>query len=294
MAHQIVETILASQVATGGTFTVAYPSGYDAGAFKYAKTHKMWALQTLFESPKNFTVSFGAASATVTYNGTTTLPAGTRVSFQFNEQGADDVSDAAVQDVIKVDTVPVALVTLGAPATSDDDYFRAAASISAGGALTLLKTTLDVPRNIIITSAGDDSGDTFTVTGTDQYGATVVETIAGANAGIASGVKAFKTVSGIVASGASAGTVKVGFGDVLGLPFFLGSAAHVLKELQDNAAATAGTAVAGLSPNTKSTATTADVRGTYDPNAACDGSKVFQLLVALPAGAHKGNAQYAG
>jgi len=89
-------------------------------------------------------------------------------------------------------------------------------------------------------------------------------------------------------------TGTIGFGDVLGLPVFLPSAAFINAELQDGVAASAGTVVAGLSPATVSTATTADVRGTYDPNAACDGSKVFELLVNLSDPTHRGNPQYDG
>lgn len=43
-----------------------------------------------------------------------------------------------------------------------------------------------------------------------------------------------------------------------------------------------GTLVAGLTKDTKSTATTADVLGTYDPVAACDGTKNFMLSVSVP------------
>jgi hypothetical protein len=60
------------------------------------------------------------------------------------------------------------------------------------------------------------------------------------------------------------------------------------------ASASAGTFVAGLSVNTISTATTADVRGTYDPSAACDGSKAFELLVNLSDPTFKGVPQYDG
>lgn len=53
-----------------------------------------------------------------------------------------------------------------------------------------------------------------------------------------------------------------------------------------------GTLVAGLAKNTKSTATTADARGTYDPVAACDGAVSFQLLALLPDPNDIGNVQY--
>lgn len=44
----------------------------------------------------------------------------------------------------------------------------------------------------------------------------------------------------------------------------------------------------------EATATTGDVRGTYDPSDACDGDDGYMLLVALPNPADKGVAQYGG
>jgi hypothetical protein len=158
--------------------------------------------------------------------------------------------------------------------------------------LALLTTALDVPRNIILTSAGNDSGITFSVVGMDVYGNTVKETITGANAGIAAGKKAFSSITSIAASAASADTVKIGWGNVLGLPAFLPNAKHILAEFQDGAAATAGTTVAGV--QSKPTATTGDVRGTYVPNAAPDATKAYGLLVALPDPGYLGADQFAG
>jgi hypothetical protein len=53
-----------------------------------------------------------------------------------------------------------------------------------------------------------------------------------------------------------------------------------------------GTFVAGLTTGGGSTATTGDVRGTYDPPVDCDGSIVVQLLVSLPDPGNRGAAQY--
>lgn len=53
-----------------------------------------------------------------------------------------------------------------------------------------------------------------------------------------------------------------------------------------------GTLVAAV--DSAATATTGDVRGTYDPVDACNGSKVFQLLVAVPDPTDRGVSQYAG
>lgn len=85
-----------------------------------------------------------------------------------------------------------------------------------------------------------------------------------------------------VAFGSSSITLAtVGTNNVLGLPTFLPGTGFVLRELQDDAAPTAGTIVAGVTTAGGSTATTGDVRGTYTPNATPDGAKRFALICAL-------------
>jgi hypothetical protein len=61
-----------------------------------------------------------------------------------------------------------------------------------------------------VTSAGNDTGITFTVVGTDRYGNAISETFAGANASVASGAKNFATVTSITPSGNTAGNVTAG------------------------------------------------------------------------------------
>jgi len=78
--------------------------------------------------------------------------------------------------------------------------------------------TKSVSRNVRITSGGDDSLLTFTVTGYDLYGYPMSEAITGANNGIASGKKAFKYISAVTHTGSVATTLSVGTGDVIGLP----------------------------------------------------------------------------
>jgi hypothetical protein len=111
----------------------------------------------------------------------------------------------------------------------------------------------------------------------------------------AAGKKAYKWIRSIaftVAADATANTANVGFADVLGLPFMLPGTGHVLREMEDGSAPTAGTLVKGDAA--KATATTGDVRGTYDPNSAADGSKAFQLVVVASDPTDLGNSQYAG
>lgn len=295
------EATLSAAVATAGTITLQYPTGTDRGDFIGGVKNRLGVGATaqsrkFFDSADDFTVSLGASDITVTWKNANTIPSGSKVVLQLDKPGSDGREEEIVYParVAVVGSPNLVELRLGAPDTSSATYFRAAAAIGGAGALTLLQTTLDVPRNIIITNAGDDTGDTYTVTGTDEYGVTVVETITGANAGVAAGKKAFKTVTGIVASGASAGNVSVGFGDVLGLPIWVPSVSHVLKELENDGNPTGGTFAYGLGVGTVSTATTADVRGTYDPNSACDGSKVFSVLVWVGDPTFKGNTQYDG
>jgi hypothetical protein len=71
----------------------------------------------------------------------------------------------------------------------------------------------DAPRRVIITSAGNDSGITWTITGTQrsqQNSSPLVEVIKGANIGVAASTQDFATVTSIVGSGATAGNVTAG------------------------------------------------------------------------------------
>jgi len=107
--------------------------------------------------------------------------------------------------------------TFIAPAVSDDNGISTDATLSEAGNLSINgalasggSVTFDQPRNVIITSAGDDSGDTFTVTGTDETGSAQTEAITGADTGVATGTKFFATVTQIAASGAVGTNTSVG------------------------------------------------------------------------------------
>lgn len=70
-------------IATNGTQVFTYPAGYAQASF-VAGGATLWSegLETLFtEGAGNFSVSYGASSATVTYLGSTSLPAGAALRF---------------------------------------------------------------------------------------------------------------------------------------------------------------------------------------------------------------------
>jgi filamentous hemagglutinin family protein len=97
----------------------------------------------------------------------------------------------------------------GALATSQT--VGAAADLTLDGtAISSGTATFDVSERVAITSAGDDSGIAFTVTGTDMFGRAQTEVITGASAAIATGSKYFATINQIATNGAAAGSVIVG------------------------------------------------------------------------------------
>lgn len=101
-------------------------------------------------------------------------------------------------------------------AIDDDDALAAAQTLSGGG---IQSVTLEsgvsgaqfpTPHQVIITSSGDDSNITFTVTGTNQAGLPLSETIDGESAGVAATTKYFGSITSVVASDDTDGNIKVG------------------------------------------------------------------------------------
>jgi hypothetical protein len=181
--------------------------------------------------------------------------------------------------------VPVreVFLDLGSPITAATTGIAAAQLLAAAGNMVLSGALvsggiayLDVPRNVTLTVATtNQSGITFTVYGFDEYGQAMVEAITGPNANTVSGIKAFARVTRVAASAAIATNgVSVGFGTTLGLPLAVRRAGSIAKEMLDGANATAGTFAYALT-NAAATSTNADVRGTYIPNSAPDGTRGY-------------------
>lgn len=325
---EIAEYTLTAQLAASGTITVNYPTGFQSGHFRNAPGALVVTDKNdVFRAPTHFTLTLNAASFVVNWAATApTIAAGTKLRIQLPRLGADKRDDLTLarQAIKRAIDCPVMLISLGAPITADiDSMIDAATGAELPNAATKSYTPatngtsptdgvqtvvtlpngvkaweLDVPRNIVITTTHGTSivAMTFNVTGYDEYGVKMYETLSVTATGTtktSNGLKAFKWVTQIdlvAAADATANTVEVGFGDVLGLPVFMQQTTHFLKELQDGAAATAGTFVAGV--QSVPSATTGDVRGTYDPNAAADGSRNFELLLMVPEPQNLGLTQY--
>lgn len=135
-------------------------------------------------------------------------------------------------------------------------------------------------RNVRITSGGNDSGITFTVSGYDVYGYPQTEAIAGANIGVASGKKAFKWVTGVTHTGSVATTVTIGTGDVYGFPLRADSFGYVYI-VWNNGSINASTGFTAADTTSPATSTTGDVRGTYAVQSASDGIKRLEIGLTL-------------
>jgi len=107
----------------------------------------------------------------------------------------------------------------GAVAATDADGISTTASISGAAALTINGTLAsggsytsgdNIGQIITITSAGDDTGITFTVVGTNAVGDALTEVVTGADTAAATSSGYFNTVTSITTSAASAGNVSAG------------------------------------------------------------------------------------
>lgn len=79
-----------------------------------------------------------------------------------------------------------------------------------GSTVTNGIATLDTARRAIFTSGGNDSGITFTIAGTDRSGQAKSETLAGANAGVATTALDYLTITGVTHTGSIASTLTIG------------------------------------------------------------------------------------
>lgn len=201
----------------------------------------------------------------------------------------DNPAGREEKGVVAIDTTKVVVpVLFGAVAAVDPDGIvvngsaTGAATLSATGALVSGGVaTFDVERSARITSTGDESGVTFTLTGTDRYGKAVVWSGAGPNNSTVDSAKTFLTITSVAVDGATTSTqVDVGTGDDLGLPYRLATKGQSLGWTKDGITATDITIT--VADQTAVTATTGDVRGKVSATAV-DGTATFSLLMVADA-----------
>jgi hypothetical protein len=138
---------------------------------------------------------------------------------------------------------PIVKHNFGVPAAADSNGLvskqviaTAAATVTLASSVTgasktagTFPVTLDVPRNVTITTSDLDGSPTTIFKGTDTYGATMWERMTLVSDTTVSGKKAFKTIDSISHGTAASGTWYIGFGDRLGLPFKLENVYDVVQ-----------------------------------------------------------------
>lgn len=171
----------------------------------------------------------------------------------------------------------------GAVDTADADGICVAVTSTAAGALSATGAlvsggvaTFDVPRGVALTASADLSGYTIVLAGTDFYGQTQTENVTGPNNTTVNSAKTFETITSVTASGAVSIPLTVGASTVLGLPIKIADKGKMIGAFMDGVSV-GGAVVAGLSATIASTATTADVRGTFTPTTAPNGTRMFTV-----------------
>lgn len=171
------------------------------------------------------------------------------------------------------------------PVTLDPDGISTSQAVAGAGNLTITGAlasggvaTFDVPRCATVTSSSStDTTQTATFTGTDVYGIATVETVTLNGTNTVSGLKALKTVSRVAMSAICTGNITAGSGDKFGSPYRInkkGSMQAFWDATWNN-----GSGTTTVGSTSTATATTGDVRGTYLPATASDGTRTLALWI---------------
>lgn len=105
--------------------------------------------------------------------------------------------------------IPV-VVTYNLAASSSTTLVNAQGTVAVGTKFTLATTILDAQRRVLLSFSGNESLNTFNLSGTNQSGAAISETLNGTNATTAQSLLDYKTVTFIQAVGSTAATVSAG------------------------------------------------------------------------------------
>jgi hypothetical protein len=183
----------------------------------------------------------------------------------------------------------------GVISTADADGACASQSVSSGVAALINGAlasggvaTFATPRNVV---AAWTNTAILTITGTDEYGAVLIETTASGTSH--TGKKAFKTITSVVPNANITGAT-VGEGVVIGLPHRVDENGLLAARL-DGAIDVATFVEADT---TTATGTTGDIRGTVSFSAAPNGTRKFAVFYKIAGVSTKalayGVSQYTG
>jgi hypothetical protein len=189
--------------------------------------------------------------------------------------------------VYSYDVVPLAPQTASIAALQTTAG-AASLTLAAGTGVTAatdangnIRYAFDVPRAVSLTSAANISAVNFTITGYDVYGQRMTQTLAGPNANTVSTTKAFKSVISVAVNGAVGTNTSVGASSILGLPVAVADAGYVVQAGWAGVLAKDGGTFTAADATSPATASTGDVRGTFLPSSAPNGTRRLVFTVAL-------------
>lgn len=231
--------------------------------------------------------------------GTAQTYMGNNANNNLNDPSAMDLGVGPLGRIYVWDVVPAApLTTNVAAAQTTSSTITLTAGTSTTSVINASQQTvvqLDTPRAVSITSGtGTLTNRTVTITGYDFYGQAMSEAIATGTvqSTTVNGKKAFYQILSASISGALGATIAIGTTDVLGSPVKIADIGYIASIGWDGAVNDAGTALAAVT--TTPSTTTGDVRGTFDPSSACNGTKRLVVGILLPALAVGPNATRSG
>jgi hypothetical protein len=317
MGFRISQVVTSAAVASAGTIAFSFPAGTTMGHFNLnTSAHKLYVEghNSQYNFLDDFTISFATAAATVTYNGSTPIPANTKVLLMLEMSGQNDqrqmldgaeingypgqvnsvsaaIAGGSTSQPIGVRS-PILIARFGSPSTISTTAVLSAATLTVTTLQTLAtRVVFDVARAVqIVAGTAGDTTQVVTIRGFDMYGAAMSEAITANGTTPVFGKKAFKEVTSYQTSLAFTTTLSIGNSKIIGIPWFLPGSAYVLKEIQDGAVASAGTFVAGVS--VKQTSTSGDPRGTWTPAATLNGTIALELALITPDPTYMGGTQY--
>ena len=171
-------------------------------------------------------------------------------------------------------------IPFGAPAAASATNIFNVSALNAGAVTTLDGTAVAnaqvIPEpwgRVIQLVASTTNVTVVQVYGADYLGQNIREDVTMTSAVAVVTKKAFKYVDSIVCP-ANAGTISVGWGAGLGLPY---KTIRVEYEVNNGAAATAGTLIAAVLTDPQ-TATTGDPRGTYTTTSTMNSTNIISVV----------------
>jgi hypothetical protein len=188
-------------------------------------------------------------------------------------------------------------VEFGTPTTASTTAIIVAQDMTAAATITTFAATYTPTvegmmgrygRRLQVAASGASSG-TVTIKGRDYLGQSMVEALTLNGATPVVGVKAFRYVDSVSYTATAATNLLVGTSTGLGVPYRVQTTA-ITNELVNGTTATAGALTVGSTA--VQTATTADPRGMYVPNAAPNGTNTYTLFYFADQTNLHGNAHF--